>query len=51
MDNLDRGMSNDKIITGPRPLLVCPICGPQNMLYAGRVIAKTCKRCEELMKD
>ena len=50
-DNLDREVRNDRIITGPRPLLVCPICGPKTMMYAGNIIAKTCARCEQLTRE
>ena len=50
-DNLDREVLNDHIITGPRPLLVCPVCGPKTMMYAGNIIAKTCARCEHLLRE
>ncbi len=50
-DNLDREDCNDRIITGPCPLLVCPVCGPKTMMYAGNIIAKTCARCEHLLRE
>lgn len=49
MDNLERECANDGIVTGPKPLLVCPVCGPKTMMYAGNILVKTCKRCEELL--
>ena len=39
------------ILTGPGPLVVCNVCGPTTLMYAGRIIYKTCDRCRRLLND
>lgn len=31
------------------PMIVCPYCGPENVMYAGRVVSIVCKACRELL--
>lgn len=33
------------------PMIVCPYCGPEHIMYAGRVIAIPCKQCRALLKS
>lgn len=43
-------MSDKPIVTGPAPMVICPTCGPTNVMYAGRVLYQQCKRCAALLK-
>ena len=27
------------------PMIVCPYCGPENIMYAGRVLSMICCKC------
>ncbi len=29
------------------PMIVCPYCGPENIMYAGKVLSIVCRMCRD----
>ena len=32
------------------PMIVCPYCGPEHVMYAGRVLSIICTECLDLLR-